>query len=439
MSQHFEMATFDYRGELQRCIHCGLCLQACPTYMLLGHEADSPRGRIRLLTAAADGLLDATAPGASFRRHLELCLECRACEIECPSGVQYGALVETARRTLEPAEQPGLVHRLVKWFGLRMALPYPARLRLLARVLWIYEMIGLQYLIRRLRLLPRRVAAMEELLPPLTWRQGWKRRHWPAKGTSRGRVAFFTGCVQDAFLPGVNKATVELLQRLGFDVDIPESQTCCGAAHLHSGEPDTALALARKNIHCFSTDDYLAVITNAGGCGAMLKDEYPRLFDQDSDYQERARAFASKVKDIHAFIVEQGGYQPSQAVQLTATYSESCHLRNVLKVTDPPRRLLADTPGLNFVPLRGDYCCGSAGTYNLVHPEIADQLLSLKVQSIAETGAELVAVSNAGCHLQLLRGVRNAGLKCRVVHTTEILNAACGGESKNVQPKEERR
>jgi len=406
--------------------------------MLLGHEADSPRGRLRLLSAAAEGLLDVNHPDSSIHRHLDLCLQCRACEIECPSGVQYGALVETAQRTMESPESPGFFHRLLKWFGLRIALPYPARLRLLARLLWIYELIGLQYVIRRLRLLPARLAAMEELLPPLKWNAGWPERHWPAKGPSRGRVAFFTGCIQDAFLPEVNRATIELLQRLGFEVDIPRGQTCCGAAHLHTGDPDIALVLARQNIDSFSRPEYMAVISNAGGCGAMLKDEYPRLLSEDPNYRERAGAFARKVKDVHEFVVEQGGYEPDRRVQLTATYAESCHLRNVMRVTDPPRRLLRDTPGLEFVPLRGDYCCGSAGTYNLLHPEIAEQLLSLKVKSIAETGADVVAVSNTGCHLQLLRGVRNAGLNCRVVHTTEILNAACGSQSGTVHTKEER-
>ncbi len=431
--------AFDYSSELQRCIHCGLCLQACPTYMLLGHEGDSPRGRLRLLRAAAEGLVDANGQAGSFHRHLDLCLQCRACEIECPSGVQYGALLETARRTLQPPEQPGIIHRLVKWFGLRVTLPHPGRLRLLARLLWIYEAIGLQYLIRRQRVLPTRLAAMEELLPPLHWKSGWRQRHWPAAGRPRGRVAFFTGCVQDAFLPEVNRATVQLLQRLGFDVDIPADQTCCGAAHIHSGELETALVLARRNIDAFSRPEYLAVISNAGGCGAMLKDEYARLLEHDPVYRDKARAFSEKIKDIHEFAVEQGGYEPQRRVESTVTYAESCHLRNVMRVTDQPRQLLTDTPGVRFVPLRETYCCGSAGTYNLLHPEIADDLLSLKVKSIAETGADIVAVSNTGCHLQLLRGVRNAGLKCRVVHTTEILNAACAGESGAVRSKEERR
>lgn len=418
---------FEYRAELQRCIHCGLCLQACPTYMLLGHEADSPRGRLRLLQAADQGLIDITRHGPSFHRHLDLCLECRACEIECPSGVQYGTLLETARQTLPAAARPGMAHRFLKWFGLRNALPFPGRLRLLARLLWIYQVAGLQYLIRRLRLLPARLAAMEELLPHLGWNTGWRKRQWPAMGNPRGRVAFFTGCVQDAFLPEVNRATVQFLQRLGFEVHVPAGQTCCGAAHTHSGDSDAALGLARRNIEAFSRGEYLAIISNAGGCGTMLKHEYPRLLENDPIYGERARAFAQKVKDIHEFVVEQGGYEPRFPVGVTATYAESCHLRNVMRVTDPPRRLLRETPGLDFVPLGGDYCCGSAGTYNLLHPEIADELLSLKVKSIAETGADVVAVSNTGCHLQLIRGLRNAGLKTRVVHTIQILNTACTG------------
>jgi len=270
---------------------------------------------------------------------------------------------------------------------------------------------------------------MEELLPPLSWSTGWSQRNWPAWGQSRGRVAFFTGCVQDAFLPNVNRATVRILQHLGFEVDIPGGQTCCGAAHAHSRDPEKALELAKRNIDAFLARDYVAVICNAGGCCAMLKDEYPRLFDRDSHYQARSRAFSAKVRDIHDFAVEQG-FEPSESVELTVTYAESCHLRNVLRVTVPPRELLRKTPGLRYVPLRGDHCCGSAGIYNLVHPEMADELLRLKVKSIAESGADVVAVSNTGCHLHLQRGIRNAGLKCQVMHTAEILSIACHPEAR---------
>jgi glycolate oxidase iron-sulfur subunit len=233
--------------------------------------------------------------------------------------------------------------------------------------------------------------------------------------------------VQEAFLPHVNTASIELLQRLGLDVEIPSRQTCCGAAQIHSGDLKTARWLARQNVDAFQENDCLAVITNAGGCAATLAEEYSRLLEDDPGYRWKARRFSAKIKEIHQFVTELGTFSPSRPFDAVVAYSDSCHLRNVLRVTEPPRDLLRRIPGVRLAPLKGDYCCGSAGIYNLVQPETADRLLALKIRSIAESNADVVAVGNTGCHLQILRGVREAGLKCRVLHSVEILNLACGG------------
>jgi glycolate oxidase iron-sulfur subunit len=301
-------------------------------------------------------------------------------------------------------------------------LPHLTRLKLLARLLWLYEASGLQHLLRGTGALPGPLRAMEGILPPIKPRYNDYRAPAPALGQPRGDVAFFVGCIQEAFLSPVNRATVRVLQRNGYTVHFPRGQTCCGAAQLHVGDDVLARQLARQNIDAFLGAGYLAVISNAGGCGACLKKDYPRLFASDPVYGERARRFAALVQDISEFLADHLHLAPQGEVRVRATYADSCHLRHAQGISAQPRSLLRQIPGLELVELQyPDRCCGSAGIYNITQSATADAILDLKMADIAATGAELVITSNTGCHMQLLAGVRRAGLKARVTHVVEVL------------------
>jgi glycolate oxidase iron-sulfur subunit len=379
---------------------------------------DNPRGRIDLMRAAAEGRIGLDG---AFRQHIELCLACRACESACPSGVRYGALVEVARAAIEASRTPGLGERFLRWLLLRQMLPHPRRLRRAAALLRLYQRLGVPRLVQRTPLLPARLRAMEALLPPLPPAHSDVRVAAPAGDPPRGRVAFFHGCVQDAFFADVNAATLRVLQRNGYAVHVPPGQTCCGAAPLHLGERELARELARRNVDAFLAGDYEAIINNAGGCGAALK-EYPHLLEDDPAYATKARRFAAQVQDISEFLAQNLHVPPQGEVHVRATYVDSCHLRHAQKVVHPPRELLRAIPGLELVELaRPDWCCGSAGVYNILQRETADAVLEAKMADIAATGAELIVTTNTGCHLQLLYGVRRAGLKAQVVHLVELL------------------
>jgi glycolate oxidase iron-sulfur subunit len=422
-----ELADPNYRKLLDQCIHCGLCLQACPTYAVYQTEMDSPRGRIVLMRAASEGRIGADEFQSGFAEHLTLCLECRACETACPSGVQYGALIQTARIALEHHRRPGPLERFALWVGLRQLMPRLDRLLVLSWIMWVYEMTGLQWLVRALHILPRPLSAMEAILPPITPRHRDYRAPAPAYGPRRGDVAFFIGCIQEAFLSRVNEATIRVLQRNGYEVHFPAGQTCCGAAQLHVGDDALARELARQNIDAFLSHDYLAVINNAGGCGATLKEEYEHLFKDDPVYAERARQLGAKVQDISEFLAEHMYVPPTGELHATATYSDSCHLRHAQKIVQQPRALLRSIRGLKLVELaQPDRCCGSAGIYNIVQSPTADAVLDMKMADIAATGADLIVTSNTGCHMQLIAGTRRAGLHAKVVHVVEVLDMAYG-------------
>ena len=414
----------EYKQMLQQCIHCGLCLQACPTYTVFGTESDAPRGRIALMRAVSDGRIAMEGP---FEAHIDLCLGCRACETACPSGVQYGSLVEAARISLESTRRHGLLERVIRWLALRQMLPHLNRLKWIARFGRLYQMSGLQRLVRSLNILPERLKLMEGMLPVLPARYPDYRRPAPAIGVKHGAVAFFHGCVQEAFLARVNAATVRVLQRNGFDVHVPRSQTCCGAAQLHLGELEQARQLARRNIDAFEEMEKHAgrldaIINNAGGCGATLK-EYAHLLRGDPDYTEKARQFVDRIKDISEFLAGHLNAIPSGEVHARVTYADSCHLRHAQKVVRQPRDLLKAIPGLDLVELkRADHCCGSAGVYNLLQVESANAVLDRKMADIAATGAEFIVASNTGCYFQYLYGTQRAHSKARVVHLVELLD-----------------
>jgi len=401
-----------------------MCLQNCPTYVVLGKEADSPRGRIQLMRAVADGCIGLDG---AVREHLDLCLACLSCQTACPSGVNYGTLMDTMRLTLADSHTPGLIERFVRWLGLKQMMPHLNRLRFVARLFRLYQLVGLQKLVRAINRLPKPLKAMEALLPPLPANHFDYSHFAPAMGEKRGTVAFFYGCLQDAFLGDVNKATIRVLQRNGFEVHFPQMQTCCGAAHLHTGDQASARELARKNIDAFMQGEYVAIINNAGGCGAMLK-EYAHLLADDPVYAERAQQFVSQVQDISEFLANHLVRQPQGTIKARVTYSDSCHLRNAQKVIKQPRELLKRIPGIELIEMQSpDRCCGSAGVYNLMHIDMANDILDLRMQDIAATNADIIVTTNTGCHLQLIYGVRKAGLNARVMHLVELLDQSYEG------------
>jgi glycolate oxidase iron-sulfur subunit len=414
----------EYQKKLTQCIHCGLCLQACPTYAVFGTEMDAPRGRISLMRAASQGRIGLEDFKDAFSRHIMLCLACRACETACPSGVQYGALVETARIVVEHNRQPGFIERGLRWFGTQQLMPKLWLLKFVARLMWIYEKIGLQKIVRKLNFLPGVLKIMEGILPPITLRFTPHAEPIPAEGVRYGKVLFFTGCIQEAFLAAVNQATLRVLQHNGFEVYTPEMQTCCGAAHIHLGDVDGAKQLARQNIDVFlaNSDQYDAIICNAGGCGLALK-EYPHLLQDDPKYAELAEQFSANVQDVNEFLFTHLHTPPTGKIEKIATYADSCHLRHGQGIVKQPRELLKSIPGLKYVELQHpDRCCGSAGVYNIAQVDTANEVLDAKIEDIASTGAELVITSNTGCHMQLMAGLRQAGLQADVMHVVEVLD-----------------
>lgn len=418
-----ELTTKEFRNLLNSCVHCGLCLQACPTYSLYGTEMDSPRGRIRLMLAAANGRISAEELSKSFKQHIELCLSCLSCQSACPSNVRYDKLIETVKYAIMRHRKQSLFERFVRWLSFKQMMPYANRLKLMARIFCLYEISGLQRLVRTLNILPSYLKAMESILPPITPK--YYDYSKPAKciGEKRGTVAFFIGCVQEAFLSSVNIATIRVLQRNGFDVHFPKGQTCCAAAHIHMGEWELAKSLARKNIDAF--EDYDVIISNAGGCGATLKTEYTKLFHDDPTYLKKAETFQSKVKDICEFLAENLYVPPRGRINVKATYSDSCHLRHVQNVSKQPRDLLRQIPGLELIELRSpDHCCGSAGVYNIIQFPTADGILDMKMSDIAGTSANLIVTSNPGCQMQLWAGVRRANIKAIVMHVVEVIDAS---------------
>jgi glycolate oxidase iron-sulfur subunit len=387
---------------------------------------DSPRGRIALMRAASEGRINL---GGAFENHIELCLMCRACEPACPSGVQYGTMIETARVVVEKGRHAGVSERIVRWLALRQLMPHPRRLRFVAWWMRLYQRLRIQDLVRRLNFLPHGLSNIETLLPQLSAIYPDYQKVAPAIGEPRGKVAFFYGCIQDAFLGEVNAATIRVLQRNGFEVHFPKGQTCCGAAQLHLGEEELFLDLARKNIDSFPADEYVAIVNNAGGCGSTLK-EYDHLLKNDPVFAEKAGKFSSKVKDINEFLMDNLHTPPKGTIKARVTYSDSCHLRHVQKVINQPRDLLRQIPGIELIELKKpDRCCGSAGVYNITQGDTANAILDEKMADIASTGADIIVTTNTGCHLQLLNGVRRAGMNTRVVHLVELLDQSYQAEN----------
>jgi len=420
---------------LADCVHCGFCLPACPTYVLWGEEMDSPRGRIYMMQSAAQG----NAPlDQTFRRHMDNCLGCMACMTACPSGVQYDKLIEDSRaqveRNIPRTAADSLFRRL-----LFATFPYPARLRALSAPLFVYQRSGLQALVRRsglLRLLPKRLSAMESLLPQvrLSSRSGAKgSASLPnpiAATTPRRRVGLLTGCVQQVFFSHVNAATARVLAAEGCEVITPPNQPCCGALMVHSGLEDEAAQMARRIIALFEQASVDTIVINAAGCGSTMK-QYGHLLRDDPDWSARAQAFSAKCRDITEILTELEPIAPRYPLQIRVAYHDACHLRHAQGIFQQPRQLLAGIPGLQIAEIaESSLCCGSAGVYNLLQPEPAQQLGDRKVQHLLATHADAVVSANPGCLLQLMSGLRRARQKeLPAFHMIELLDASIRGIS----------
>lgn len=409
-----------------RCVHCGLCTSSCPTYTELGNENDGPRGRIQLmrLVAEGDGVLT-----DRLRRHLELCLDCRACESACPSGVRYGCIVEPFRLALHQADKRWEVK--FDWFReliLLRLFPYPERLRRVLTVARWLQRWGVFDLAERLglfRLIPGRLGRMAALLPPLRAEPKLS-RFFPAVGRKRARVALFLGCVGDAMFRHVHWATARVLQHNGCDVVVPAEQACCGAIHWHAGDSYGARRLADANLVAFELDRYDAIVVNHAGCGAMLKEYGLHWRDGLRPHREQ---FAAKVKDVHEFIDALGLIPPQGRIETTAVYHDACHLAHAQGITAAPRRLLSAIPGLELRDLpESEICCGSAGVYNLNEAEMSDRLARRKLENILRTDARIVLAANAGCILQIQREIRRHKLSLPVMHPMELLDLSYRNE-----------
>lgn len=458
------LASLDY-SILQQCMHCGMCLPTCPTFVETGRERHSPRGRIALMRAVADGELPFSH---NFAEEMSYCLGCLACTTACPAGVDYAHLLETAR---SEAEQRGLLQTptrsFVRWFTMRFMFVHPRIMRAVGRMLWLYQLLGLQTLVRRLKLtalLPRRIRELEPATPSIhpPFSDSLITRVELARGTKRHRVALLTGCISDLILAEVNRATVDVLIENGCEVFTPRNQHCCGSLHEHNGDLDTARRLARLQIDTIDPHSVDAIISNAGGCGSHLK-HYDRLLADDPAYAARAVEWTRKTKDISEWLVEIGFRKPLEPsekhstlntqrstfsesssnplnVQRSAlsversapqariplTYHESCHLTHGQKISAAPRAILRSLPGYEFRELtEATWCCGSAGIYNITQPATAAWLQQRKVGHLRATGAIVVATANPGCHLQILNGLRAAGVPAiRVVHPVVLLAEA---------------
>ncbi|MCZ6677398.1 MAG: heterodisulfide reductase-related iron-sulfur binding cluster [Candidatus Poribacteria bacterium] len=409
------------------CTHCGLCLPTCPTYRELGLETDSPRGRLYLM-------------GASFRdnnpipinedweKFIYRCLDCRACETACPSGVHFGELVEEARAIYELNTERPAEHRFWRRLVFKELLPHTDRLDFIFELMWLYQRLGIRWLVQKLGILKLmgRLGEMESLLPaiPDPSLKYTIREFTPAKGEAKYRVGFISGCVMNQVFTETNLATIRVLSENGCDVITPHQQTCCGALHVHNGVRDTAIELARNNIDVFAAEDVDVIIINAAGCGATLK-EYEALMEHDPVYAEKAKTFSSKMRDISEFLAEIEMKPPEGEIHRRVTYDEPCHLVHGQQIQFQPRKVLQSIPGLELIELQeSEWCCGGAGIYNITQPEMSREILARKMKHIGDTDAEIIATGNPGCVLQIQVGVKEQGLPMKVMHPIDLLDCA---------------
>ncbi|BCU83358.1 putative glycolate oxidase iron-sulfur subunit [Polycladomyces abyssicola] len=415
------------QDELTHCMRCGFCLPACPTYRETGLEQASPRGRLALMKAVADGMME---PDKAFADQMNLCLGCRACETACPAGVQYGRVLEQARAGIALREPSSRIVRGLRKLFFEHLFPYQHRLRTLGWWLALYQRWGVGWLVQRsglMRLFPEHIREMEAVMP-LASSKGVREQLGEIirpEGTPKGRVGLFRGCIMDVLFTETNCNTARLLVKAGYEVVIPDKQRCCGALHAHAGEVETAKRLACDNIGAFREAKVDWIVSNAGGCGAMLV-EYAHHFQGDVRMEEDARWFSERVRDISQLVADVIDDLPLKRLQRRVTYQDSCHLRNGMHVTQP-RNILRRIPGITYVELfESDRCCGSAGIYNLTQPEMSKQILDEKMTHVKNTEADILVTSNPGCLLQMKWGIRRAGLEQRMhaVHLVDLLMEA---------------
>ncbi|HTO95799.1 MAG TPA: (Fe-S)-binding protein [Myxococcales bacterium] len=412
------------RELIDDCVHCGFCLPHCPTYQSWGEEMDSPRGRIDLMRGLRGGQVEMTEVVAA---HFDRCLGCMACVTACPSGVRYDVLIEQTRAQVEREYRRGFWDRVHRGMIFQV-FPYPGRLRAMAAFLLLYVWTGVRWLVRHsglLRLAPPRMRQLEELQPAVTLRNVLTRlpERVPAVGEKRATVALVAGCVQRIFNPGVNDATLRVLAAEGCEVIVPRGQGCCGALSMHAGREHESLQFSRDLVERFSREPVDAVLINAAGCGSHLKD-YGRLFPGDA----RAQAFAAKVRDVNEFLSALPPRAPRRPLSLRIAMHDACHLAHAQGIKAQPRALLGAIPGVTLVEVPdSEQCCGSAGIYNLVQPQSAEQIGRRKVENVLSTRADLLASANPGCTLQIQKILRERGVHLPAAHPVEILDASISG------------
>ncbi|MEM0980427.1 MAG: heterodisulfide reductase-related iron-sulfur binding cluster [Cyanobacteria bacterium P01_H01_bin.58] len=432
LEQGFDSQHPPEQNLIDACVHCGFCLTTCPSYRVIGKEMDSPRGRIYLMDAINKG--EAPLSPTSVQ-HFDSCLGCLACTTACPSGVQYDQLIAAVRPQVQRNHPRSLPEKLLRSLIFQL-FPYPDRIRLLLTPLGLYQALGLSKLVQASGLLKRvspNLAAMESLLPPVTVKsfQDNLPEVIPAQGTKRYRVGMILGCVQRIFFSNVNEATARVLTANGCEVVIPKSQGCCSALPAHQGEEAQAQALARQMIDAFADTGVDYIIINAAGCGHTLK-EYGHILQDDAEYRDRAHAFSAQVRDVQEFLGEAGltaQLHPLTEGTLSLVYQDACHLLHGQKISLQPRQLLKQIPNVQVrEPLDAALCCGSAGVYNMLQPEVAEELGQMKAQNLVNTGAQLIASSNPGCSLQIQQHLQRQGQTLPLRHPMELLDLSIRGE-----------
>ena len=412
-------------SDLYKCVHCGFCLQACPTYLETGLETESPRGRIALMKAVNEGRIGLTE---SVVRHWDLCIQCRACEVACPSGVPYGRLIEATMTQVEAHRKTGLIPRILSDLSLKHLLPNQRRLGVLVGALRTYQRSGLQRVVRTSRLLTAvsgRLSELERSLPSIpqtTFRAAGQvmRTQHPV----RARVALLSGCVMPLIHGPRMDALTRVLTRNGCEVVVPKDQVCCGALNSHVGDLATARDLARRNIDAFLDSGVETIVVASAGCGSRMK-EYGHLLRDDPEYVERAERLSAMTEDVHEFLVRLPFERPSATLDYKVTYQDSCHLANAQGVTAQPRELLRSIPGVELIELPGaEICCGAGGTYTITERDFSLRLLDTKMDAVEQTAANVVATANPGCLLQLQYGASKRGLPVDVRYVVELLDEA---------------
>jgi len=416
----------DY-DELMNCTRCGFCLPSCPTYLETDKdEVHSPRGRIALMKGVVDGTIE---PNESVKRSIDMCLGCRACEPVCPSGVKFGRLLEQSRDAIYQHHKPPLFSRIARNLAFKQLFPYQKRVVGITSLLGIYQRSGFQYIARKvgiMKLFPETLRTMEKVLPRVPKRKELKKHtaYFPPIQKQKKKVAFFSGCLMDTVFKQTNDATIKLLQYVGCEIVVPESQGCCGALQGHSGEADQAREMAKKNIQAFENAGVDYIITNAGGCGAHLND-YHYLLKDDPEWKERAAQFKDKITDITRILVDLDFHQqPLRKDSCIVTYQDSCHLKNGQHTFMEPRKLLEAIDGVQYVEMHdANRCCGSAGIYNIIESEMSMRILDYKMEQAKKTEATTIVTTNPGCLLQMKLGIEREGLteKMRAVHIVDLL------------------